>query len=75
MLKDRFGNEIKPGVLVTFPTRVSSSLWMVDGRVAEITERKNWRGELLTRVHIRRPDDKVTFTEIIERLTVVAESI
>ena len=74
ILKDRFDNEIKPGVRVTFPVRTGSFLSMVDGHVLSVEEHVptyTWEYPDFT-VWIRRPDGKKTFTRMIERLTVVA---
>jgi len=74
MLKDRFGNEIRSGVTVTFPTRRSSFLDVVDGIVVDIfykESRNLYEKEKVPYVYLQKADGKVTFTEMIDRLTVV----
>ena len=78
-LKDRFGNEITVGALVTFPTRIGSSLYVRDGVVTRITEHDGWGWKdgtrqtvRIPRVHIRvEGEKKDTYTDMLDRLTVV----
>ena len=78
MLKDRFGNEIKAGVKVTYPSRRGSMLEIIDGVVVSVYQRFEslYSNVQVPAVRIRAQSSHLNTPTIrtvgaIERITVV----
>jgi hypothetical protein len=56
-MNDRFGQEIRPGVVVTYPGRASSSLWVNDAIVKDFAEGEDWRGRPVTVLKVEIASD------------------
>ena len=81
-MKDRFGVEITPGCIVTWPTRHGSSMYTFDGRVSIIDETGSEGARIYAcgyenddgRPWTGNPLDEEHYTTRIHRVTVVANA-
>lgn len=74
-MKDWRGVEIVVGSTIVYPGRHSSSMWMCEATVLNITERKGWHGTVpvIVAQPVRGKARKVVLT-CIDRVTVVHEA-
>lgn len=68
---DFFGRPFTAGDRVVYPLRHSSSMWLEEATVVEVSEETDYRNNIHYTLKVRKPNDKVVKLTALARVVIV----